>query len=62
MDESSSLQSRHLLYLQLRKSILESQILCDDADLIVLGGLALQAEVGDCVSFSYFTILPLKVQ
>lgn len=43
----SSLESRHLLYLQLRKSILESQILCTDDDLITLGGLALQAEVGD---------------
>lgn len=46
----SSLESRHLLYLQLRKSILESQILCADEDLIELGGLALQAEIGDCVS------------
>lgn len=44
-----SLESRHLLYLQLRKSILESQIQCTDADLIALGGLALQAEIGDCV-------------
>lgn len=44
---SSSLESRHLLYLQLRKSILESQILCTDDDLISLGGLALQAEIGD---------------
>lgn len=44
---SSSLESRHLLYLQLRKSILESQILCTDDDLISLGGLAMQAEIGD---------------
>lgn len=43
----SSLESRHLLYLQLRKSILESQILCNEDDLIALGGLALQAEIGD---------------
>lgn len=43
----SSLESRHLLYLQLRKSILESQVLCTDDDLISLGGLALQAEIGD---------------
>lgn len=43
----SSLESRHLLYLQLRKSILESYILCSDDDLISLGGLALQSEIGD---------------
>jgi hypothetical protein len=33
--------------LQLRKSILENQILCTDDDLITLGGLALQSEIGD---------------
>ncbi|XP_055377864.1 uncharacterized protein LOC129609770 [Condylostylus longicornis] len=43
----SSLQTRHMLYLQLRKNILEKLILCSDDDLIVLGGLALQAEMGD---------------
>jgi tyrosine-protein phosphatase non-receptor type 13 len=43
----SSLESRHLLYLQLRKSVLERQILCTDEDLIALCALALQAEVGD---------------
>lgn len=43
----SSLESRHLLYLQLRKSILESHILCNDEELISLGGLALQSEIGD---------------
>ncbi|XP_055676578.1 uncharacterized protein LOC129785936 [Lutzomyia longipalpis] len=43
----SSLESRHTLYLQLRKSILERHILCTDDDLITLGGFALQAEVGD---------------
>lgn len=42
----ASVESRHLLYLQLRKSILESQIMCNDDDLIHLGGLALQAEMG----------------
>lgn len=42
-----SLESRHLLYLQLRKSVLERQILCTDEDLIALCALALQAEVGD---------------
>lgn len=36
-----------MLYLQLRKSVLEKQILCTEDDLILLGGLALQAEVGD---------------
>ncbi|EDS42478.1 conserved hypothetical protein [Culex quinquefasciatus] len=42
----SCLESRHLLYLQLRKSILERQVLCSEDDLIALGGLALQVEVG----------------
>jgi len=42
-----SLESRHTLYLQLRKSVLENHIICTDDDLITLGGLALQAEVGD---------------
>lgn len=41
------MESRHLLYLQLRKSVLEKQILCTEDDQILLGGLALQAEVGD---------------
>lgn len=48
------MESRHLLYLQLRKSILESQIMCNDDDLIHLGGLALQAEMG---KFSIFIVL-----
>lgn len=43
----SSLESRHLLYLQLRRSVLESQILCTDDELIVLGGFAIQSEIGD---------------
>lgn len=42
-----SIESRHTLFLQLRKSILENHIICTDDDLITLGGLALQAEVGD---------------
>jgi hypothetical protein len=42
-----SLDSRHTLYLQLRKSVLENHIICTDDDLITLGGLSLQAEVGD---------------
>lgn len=36
-----------MLYLQLRKSVLEKHILCTDDDLITLGGFSLQAEVGD---------------
>uniref|UniRef100_A0A182FIW8 Uncharacterized protein n=1 Tax=Anopheles albimanus TaxID=7167 RepID=A0A182FIW8_ANOAL len=56
----SCIESRHLLYLQLRKSILERQILCTEDDLIALGGLALQAEVGNFrenMKYSeYFTI------
>ncbi|KAG4070549.1 hypothetical protein HA402_001215 [Bradysia odoriphaga] len=55
-----SLESRHLLYLQLRKSILESHILCNDEELISLGGLALQSEIGDFTESmkhtDYFTI------
>lgn len=47
----SSLDSRHLLYLQLRKNVLEQQILCTEDDLITLGGLALQAEIGDFKDF-----------
>ncbi|XP_052859797.1 uncharacterized protein LOC128267042 [Anopheles cruzii] len=42
----SSEESQHLLYLQLRKSILERQIMCTNDDLITLNGWALQAEVG----------------
>ncbi|XP_035919453.1 uncharacterized protein LOC118517435 isoform X2 [Anopheles stephensi] len=56
----SCVESRHLLYLQLRKSILERQILCAEDDLIALGGLALQAEIGsfkEHMKYSeYFTI------
>ncbi|KAG5673931.1 hypothetical protein PVAND_003932 [Polypedilum vanderplanki] len=55
-----SLESRHTLYLQLRKSVLENHIICTDDDLITLGGLALQAEVGDFQEemkyIEYFTI------
>lgn len=42
-----TMETRHTLYLQLRKSILENHIVCTDDDLITLGGLALQAEIGD---------------
>ncbi|XP_055524142.1 uncharacterized protein LOC129717898 isoform X2 [Wyeomyia smithii] len=56
----SCLESRHLLYLQLRRSILERQVLCSEDDLITLGGLALQVEVGsfrENMKYSeYFTI------
>lgn len=55
----SSLESRHLLYFQLRKSVLERQILCNEDDLITLGGIALQAEIGDfnenvCSFYNFF--------
>lgn len=40
-------QARHLLYLQLRRSILEHQLPCSFSQLIELNGFALQAEFGD---------------
>lgn len=40
-------QARHLLYLQLRRSILEHQLPCSFTQIIELNGLALQAEFGD---------------
>lgn len=40
-------QTRHLLYLQLRRSILEHQLLCSYQQLLELNGYALQAEFGD---------------
>ncbi|KAK9884486.1 hypothetical protein WA026_007328 [Henosepilachna vigintioctopunctata] len=42
-----SAQARHLLYLQLRRSILEHQLPCSYSQLIELDGLAMQAEFGD---------------
>lgn len=42
-----SAQARHLLYLQLRRSILEHQLPCSFRQIIELNGLALQAEFGD---------------
>lgn len=42
-----STQTRHLLYLQLRRSILEHQLPCSFTQLVQLNGLALQAEFGD---------------
>lgn len=60
MFNENSNESRHLFYLQLRKSILENQILCTDDDLIQLSGFALQAEIGDfqhSMKFTdYFTV------
>lgn len=53
----SSVDSRHLLYLQLRKNVLEQQILCTEDDLITLGGLALQAEIGDFKDFVRMDLL-----
>ncbi|KAK4881258.1 hypothetical protein RN001_004577 [Aquatica leii] len=44
-----SAPSRHLLYLQLRRSILEYQLPCTYSQLIDFGGLALQAEFGDFI-------------
>lgn len=35
----------------MRKNVLEQQILCTEDDLITLGGLALQAEIGDFKDF-----------
>ncbi|XP_031358512.1 uncharacterized protein LOC116182151 [Photinus pyralis] len=40
-------QARHMLYLQLRRCILEYQLPCTYAQLMDFGGLALQAEFGD---------------
>lgn len=42
-----SSQARHLLYLQLRRSILEYQLPCSLNEIIELNGLALQAEFGN---------------
>ncbi|CAG9823434.1 unnamed protein product [Phaedon cochleariae] len=39
--------ARHLLYLQLRRSILEHQLPCSFRQIVELNGLALQAEFGD---------------
>lgn len=38
---------KHLLYLQLRRSLLEQQIQCDIDQHVALSGLALQSEFGD---------------
>ncbi|KAK9505417.1 hypothetical protein O3M35_009481 [Rhynocoris fuscipes] len=42
---------KHMLYLQLRRSILERQIRAEKHQLLALAGLALQAEFGDQSSF-----------
>lgn len=39
--------TRHLLYLQLRRCILEHQLPCSFGQIVELNGLALQAEFGD---------------
>lgn len=39
--------SKHLLYLQIRRCILEQQLVCPYPELINLTGLALQAEFGN---------------
>ncbi|KAG8272728.1 tyrosine-protein phosphatase non-receptor type 13-like [Homalodisca vitripennis] len=38
---------KHLLYLQLRRCLLERQLRCETKDMMLLAGLALQAEFGD---------------
>lgn len=38
---------KHLLYLQLRRCLLERQLRCETKDMMTLAGLALQAEFGD---------------
>uniref|UniRef100_A0A6P7FCV1 Tyrosine-protein phosphatase non-receptor type 13-like n=1 Tax=Diabrotica virgifera virgifera TaxID=50390 RepID=A0A6P7FCV1_DIAVI len=40
-------ESRHLLYLQLRRSIIEHQLPCSFKQIVELNGLALQAEFGN---------------
>lgn len=40
-------EARHLLYLQLRRCILEHQLPCSFGQIVELNGLALQAEFGD---------------
>jgi hypothetical protein len=39
--------TKHLLYLQLRRSLLEQQMQCEMDQHIALSGLALQSEFGD---------------
>lgn len=41
--------SRHQLYLQLRRDILEERCLCEEDKVMTLAGLALQAEYGDYI-------------
>lgn len=49
--------SKHLLYLQIRRCILEQQLVCPYSELINLTGLALQAEFGNYnVNVSKFEI------
>ncbi|KAM9425893.1 FERM and PDZ domain-containing protein 2 [Pholidichthys leucotaenia] len=46
-------QTRHQYYLQLRKDILEDRLSCHEETALYLGGLALQAEYGDCMPEVY---------
>ncbi|XP_076254755.1 FERM and PDZ domain-containing protein 2-like isoform X1 [Rhynchophorus ferrugineus] len=48
-------QARHLLYLQLRRSILEHQLPCSFSQIIELNGLALQAEFGNYNEYEHGT-------
>ncbi|KAF7653919.1 hypothetical protein LDENG_00076710 [Lucifuga dentata] len=43
-------QTRHQYYLQLRKDLLEDRLSCHEETALYLGGLALQAEYGDCMT------------
>ncbi|XP_047232107.1 FERM and PDZ domain-containing protein 2 isoform X2 [Girardinichthys multiradiatus] len=42
-------QTRHQYYLQLRRDLLEDRLSCHEETALYLGGLALQAEYGDCM-------------
>ncbi|KAI3365066.1 hypothetical protein L3Q82_010183, partial [Scortum barcoo] len=46
-------QTRHQYYLQLRKDLLEDRLSCHEETALYLGGLALQAECGDCLPEVY---------
>ncbi|KAF5300403.1 hypothetical protein FQA39_LY02202 [Lamprigera yunnana] len=50
-----SAQARHLLYIQLRRSVLEYQLPCTYNQLVEFGGLALQAEFGDFIEKEHGT-------
>ncbi|KAM4624537.1 FERM and PDZ domain-containing protein 2 [Polymixia lowei] len=45
--------TRHQYYLQLRKDLLEDRLSCHEETALYLGGLAMQAEYGDCMPEVY---------